>query len=75
MSEDDSPYSLPRRALDGERRDHSHGSPVHPRIAHLEEELAQRDAKIADLKSLVWVLWATLFCVFLVWGLREWLSR
>lgn len=75
MSEHDSLYGLLNRALDDDDVRHPVAGGSHRRIAHLEQQLASRDARIADLKNLVTVLWGAIFSLVFVWALRELLSR
>lgn len=75
MSEHDSLYGLLNRALDDDDGRNRVAGAAHPRIAHLEQELASRDARIADLKNLVTVLWGAIFSLIFIWALRELLSR
>jgi len=74
MSERDSLYSLLKRALDGDDEERRPVSSNYAKLTLLEQQLAERDAKIADLRSLVTVLWLAIFGILLIWGLREWLS-
>lgn len=70
MSETNRVDSLPQqRPNDGEpRRNLLKGR---REMAHLELELAIRDAQITELKNHTALLWAAIFCIVVVWSLRE----
>lgn len=70
MSNTDFFGGAPHRSSDGTKV-RSRSPADHRGIVQLEQELEGRDLQIAELKTRIILLWGTVFCILLVWALRE----